>query len=194
MNEFMMPHTVPNNPTKGAVAPIVARSPVPRAISRPAFASMRDSAIASRSLMPSADRSLERFSSRSAASISSATVPLPVQPFSMSARAASRLVARVSLRTQPRARRRAAVSSKPLASHIVQVTSEANASPIITAFTMMSACMNIPHGDRSRGSVEVDTGGEAAKGAASTADDAAAPGADALVSDADGAPPGAARG
>ena len=101
----------------------------------------------------------------------------------------------MSLRTQPRARRRAAASSTPLANQIVHVTSEANASPIITAFTMMSACMNIPHGDRSRGSVEADTDGEAARGA-STAD---ASGADedtagALVSDADGAPPEAARG
>ena len=51
MNEFMMPHTVPNRPTNGAVAPIVARSPVPRAMSRPAFASIRDSAIATRSLI-----------------------------------------------------------------------------------------------------------------------------------------------
>src|ERR1700730_18204901 len=28
----MIPHTVPNKPTKGAVAPIVARTPIPRAI------------------------------------------------------------------------------------------------------------------------------------------------------------------
>src|SRR5262245_63630888 len=31
MKLFMMPQTVPNNPTKGAVAPIVASTPVPRA-------------------------------------------------------------------------------------------------------------------------------------------------------------------
>ena len=30
MKLFMMPQTVPNRPTKGAVAPIVARTPVPR--------------------------------------------------------------------------------------------------------------------------------------------------------------------
>ncbi len=36
---------------------------------------------------------------------------------------------------------------------IVQVTSEAKASPIITAFTMMSAAMNMPHGDKSCGRV-----------------------------------------
>ncbi len=40
------------------------------------------------------------------------------------------------------------------ASHTVQVTSEAKASPIITAFTTMSALRNMPHGDRLRGSSE----------------------------------------
>ena len=43
-------------------------------------------------------------------------------------------------------------SSIVFASHTVQVTTDANAKPIITAFTMMSADMNMPHGDRSRGS------------------------------------------
>ena len=41
--------------------------------------------------------------------------------------------------------------SSDLASHIVQVTREAKANPIITAFTMMSAAMNMPHGDKSCG-------------------------------------------
>ena len=36
MKLSMMPQTVPNKPTKGAVAPIVARIPVPREIFRPA--------------------------------------------------------------------------------------------------------------------------------------------------------------
>ena len=38
-----------------------------------------------------------------------------------------------------------------LASQTVQVTSEANASPIMTTFTTMSAVRNIDHGDNSRG-------------------------------------------
>ena len=41
-------------------------------------------------------------------------------------------------------------SSTILARKMVQVTSEAKARPIITAFTMMSADMNIDHGDNSR--------------------------------------------
>jgi hypothetical protein len=51
----MMPQTVPNRPTKGAVAPIVASRPVPCAMPRPARASILDSSIARRSLSPSED-------------------------------------------------------------------------------------------------------------------------------------------
>ena len=47
-------------------------------------------------------------------------------------------------------------SSMVFASQIVHVTSEAKASPIITAFTTMSAFMNMPHGDRSCGSSELE--------------------------------------
>jgi len=35
MKLFMMPHTVPNRPTNGAVAPMVASTPVPRRMRRP---------------------------------------------------------------------------------------------------------------------------------------------------------------
>ena len=42
MKLFMMPQTVPKRPTKGAVAPMVARMPVPMASRRPAPASMRE--------------------------------------------------------------------------------------------------------------------------------------------------------
>src|SRR5262249_30627828 len=41
MKLFMMPQTVPNKPTKGAVAPIVASTPVPRKVRRPWLASIR---------------------------------------------------------------------------------------------------------------------------------------------------------
>jgi hypothetical protein len=44
-----------------------------------------------------------------------------------------------------------------LASHTVQVTSEAKARPIKTAFTTGSALMYMPQGLRSRGSVAVAT-------------------------------------
>ena len=47
--------------------------------------------------------------------------------------------------------RRAKNSSMLLASHTVQVTTEAKASPTITACTTMSAEANIDQGERSRG-------------------------------------------
>src|SRR3954468_8284424 len=43
MKLFMMPQTVPNSPTNGAIAPIVASTPVPRVMALPPFASMRSS-------------------------------------------------------------------------------------------------------------------------------------------------------
>ena len=70
--------------------------------------------------------------------------------------------------------RLAASNSKALANQMVQVSTEASTRPIITALTTMSAAMNIPHGDRSCGSVSAtaeggtaidweDTGGVCAK-------------------------------
>ena len=52
MKLFMMPQTVPNRPTNGAVAPMVASTPVPLFMSRPAATSRRASREATRSLMP----------------------------------------------------------------------------------------------------------------------------------------------
>src|SRR5262245_64702491 len=43
MKLFMMPQTVPNRPMNGAVAPMVASTPVPRDMVRAAAASMRSS-------------------------------------------------------------------------------------------------------------------------------------------------------
>ena len=73
MKLFMMPQTVPNSPTNGAVAPMVARMPVPRIICRPAAASMRSSREAMRSFTPSGDiASADSRNSASAAPISAA--------------------------------------------------------------------------------------------------------------------------
>src|SRR5512147_1317372 len=64
------------------------------------------------------------------------------------------------------------MSSRALANQIVQVSTDAKARPIITAFTTMSAAMNMPHGERSRGSLSAMSGvfggtaGSAAAGAA----------------------------
>ena len=45
-----------------------------------------------------------------------------------------------------------------LANQIVQVSTDAKARPTITAFTTMSAAMNMPHGERSRGSLSAMSG------------------------------------
>src|SRR5690349_6686024 len=50
------------------------------------------------------------------------------------------------------------MSSSALANQIVQVSTDAKARPTITAFTTMSAAMNMPHGDRSRGSLSAMSG------------------------------------
>src|SRR5262249_11698425 len=77
MKLFMMPQTVPNRPTKGAVAPMVASTPVPRRMRRPQLASMRSSRDAIRSLMPSVSaKPGESFSSVAAAPRNCATSPL----------------------------------------------------------------------------------------------------------------------
>src|SRR6516225_1602160 len=61
----------------------------------------------------------------------------------------------MSLLSAPRTRRLANTISMVLASHTVQVTIEAKARPINTAFTTGSALRYMPHGLRSRGSVAV---------------------------------------
>ena len=76
MKLFMMPHTVPNRPTKGAVAPMVASTPVPLFMSRPAATSSRASRVAMRSLMPALSAtSEESCSSSTAASMSVGRMP-----------------------------------------------------------------------------------------------------------------------
>ena len=152
MKLFMMPHTVPNRPTNGAVAPMVARMPVPRIICRPAAASRRSSREAMRSFTPAGEcASADSRNSASAARTSAAT-PLSRR---LDARRwlRSRSAPESSASIAARSRRRAAISSMALANQIVQVSTEAKARPTITAFTTMSAAMNMPQGDRSRGSV-----------------------------------------
>src|SRR5471032_2792132 len=52
MKLFMMPQTVPNRPTNGEIAPMVARIPLPRPIWRPAALTRRSKRKPVRSLMP----------------------------------------------------------------------------------------------------------------------------------------------
>ena len=91
MKLSMMPQTVPNRPTKGAVAPIVARMPVPREIFRPAAISMRSDCQAMRSFKPSARKLAESRISFAAACMSCATGPLPLRSFSCACASVVRL-------------------------------------------------------------------------------------------------------
>src|SRR5439155_15531413 len=165
MNEFMMPQTVPNRPTNGAVAPMVASTPVPRAICRDIAASTRSSRNATRSLRPSSKWPPERVASRAADWIICATASLPprvsfsalASTVSVSSRLSRRLAVAVLRRT-----------SMVLASQTVHVTSEAKASPTMTACTTMSAFTNMFQGDRLRGSSATSVAASAAPGEMAT--------------------------
>src|SRR6186713_307545 len=165
MNEFMMPQTVPNRPTNGAVAPMVASTPVPRAICRDIAASTRSSRSATRSLRPSSKWPPESAASRAAAWMICATASWPLRV------SCSALASTVSVSSRPRRRLAVAVlrrTSMVLASQIVHVTSEAKASPTITTCTTMSALTNMFQGDRLRGNSAVSAAASAAPGDAAT--------------------------
>ena len=147
MKLFMMPHTVPNRPTNGRWRRWwrARRCRATRcAPSRPRCVR----AATMRSLRPSAGRFADMPTSSPAAATSLATrragraCPGSLPPAcGLGAAGAA-----------ARARRLAPNSSSVFASHTVHVTSDANAKPMITAFTTMSALRNMPHGDRSCGS------------------------------------------
>src|SRR5471032_2479771 len=146
MKLLMMPHTVPNRPTNGAVEPIVASTPVPLLILRPQAATRRSRRKLTRSLMPSFSRVL---TDKRISSSASWTSRLARVPFLVAVSLASLRVAFFRWTISVRRRRLAPSSSKPLAIQMVQVMIEAMARPIMTAFTTTSAFWYMPHGDRS---------------------------------------------
>src|SRR6266404_6950731 len=165
MNEFMMPQTVPNRPTNGAVAPMVASTPVPRAICRDIAASTRSSRSATRSLRPSSKWPPDRLASRAADWMICATASWPPRV------SCSALASTVSVSSRLRRRLAVAVlrrTSMVLASQIVQVTSEAKAKPTMTACTTTSAFTNMFQGDRLRGSSATSVAASAVPGKAAT--------------------------
>ena len=124
---------------------------------RPAAASMRSSREAMRSLTPARASP----DSRSSSSAARSSAPAPSRPRRSSA-ASSQLRACPSAPIAARKARRASTSSIALASQIVQVSTEAKTSPIITALTTMSAARNMPQGERSRGNCSAIAGSDAA--------------------------------
>src|SRR5258708_25060559 len=121
---FMMPHTVPNSPANGAVAPMVASTPVPRLILRLHAASIRSKRDAIRSLTPSlwARASADSRNSATAASRNSAAGYVKSDDLT-----SDNDVAGASDLKAVLTRRLATTISIDLASQTVQVTTEANA-------------------------------------------------------------------
>ena len=163
MKLFMMPQTVPNSPIKGAVAPIVARTLMPRVMLRVTAASWRWKRETTRSLIPSGSlrASLDKRSSASASRTSGVNARFPSSAASRSERSET------SWSWTCRSAALALRSSRSLATKIVQVATDAIARPIITSFTSQSDCQNMPLTERLTGRA-----GAAARPALAQPDDA----------------------
>src|SRR3954452_7450634 len=147
MKLFMMPHTVPNRPTKGEVEPMVASTPMPTRMRRASARMISEKLEAARSLMPvSLDRPADIRASRSAAARKDGSIPA-LAPSAICASASER--ASAIFFSAERSLVEAIDNSIDLAIMTVQVMSDAKASPIMTAFTMTSADWNITQGDNS---------------------------------------------
>src|SRR6266852_4236387 len=154
---FMMPHTVPNSPTKGDVAPVVASTPMPSRIRRASARTISAKLEAARSLMP---LSLEIPADNRASRIAADSSDDNTLSFAPSANCASASdLASLILPRAARSLRWISDSSIIFAMKMVQVTSEAKARPIMTALTRISADRNIDQGDSSRSATAVDFSG-----------------------------------
>src|ERR1700716_3269417 len=157
MKLFMMPQTVPNSPTNGDVAPMVASNPMPSLIRRASARTISAKLDAARSLMPaSLETPADSRASRMAAA-SSDDNTLSLAPSANCASASDR--ASPILPSAAAKPRWISDSSIIFAMKMVHVTSEANASPIMTALTSTSADRNIDQGDSSRSATAVDFSG-----------------------------------
>lgn len=162
MKEFMMPHTVRNRPTNGAVAPIVANTPVPRAICRDIAVSTRSSRSAMALLQTSSTMPPEEagFARGRLDQLRDGIVGLAALTLHLGQRGVALQHAK-----PPPGTSGLAAGSMVLASQTVQVSSDASARPIITAFTTTSAAFtNMPHGERLRGSSAASVAAKAVPG------------------------------
>src|SRR6266852_1646865 len=151
---FMMPHTVPNSPTNGDVAPMVASNPMPSRIRRASARTISAKLDAARSLMPaSLEIPADSRASRIAADNSDDNT-LPLAPSANCASASD--LASLTWPSAARNLRWISDSSIIFAMKMVHVTSEAKARPIMTALTKISADTNIDQGDNSRSATVVD--------------------------------------
>src|SRR3569833_692647 len=147
MKLFMMPQTVPNSPTKGEMAPTVASSPMPTRTRRASARTISVKTDAARSLMPESLGMPCDSRSYAIAAFSSDDRTFFDAPSASCASASD--FAPETLRRPPRTLACSMENSMLLAIRMVQVASDASASPTITALTRMSAFQNIVHGDNS---------------------------------------------
>src|SRR6202140_2732823 len=151
---FMMPHTVPNSPTNGDVAPMGSSPPMPSWTRRASARTISAKLDAARSLMPG---SLETPADSRASRIAADSNDDNTLSFAPSANCASASdLASLILPSAARSLRWISDSSIILAMKMVHVTSEAKARPIMTALTKISADTNIDQGDNSRSATVVD--------------------------------------
>ena len=151
---FMMPHTVPNRPTKGAVEPTEARKVICRSscsISRPSVMSitrsMRSCRLVRMCSVAASPLAAQRRHSRMAA-----TKIADIGSGGLGSRRSNRSSSeppdqKASSNCLAWLRRRRSRSA--LSKMIAQVQNEASSSRIITILTMMSACRNRLTTDRS---------------------------------------------
>ena len=146
MKLFMTPQTVPNNPTNGAVAPIVAEH-ARRARHAPPGPRLEPVEPRCNALLEAAG-----VEARGGAQFLLRLVHRRLEP-ALASSACGRLGERRRPLQDARSDwlnlRAPIASSIPLTSATVQVTNDAKARPTITALTKTSADRNMPHGERS---------------------------------------------
>src|SRR5262245_31966812 len=148
MKLFMMPQTVPNSPTNGAVAPIVASMPIPKRTRRASDRVMSEKLDATRSLTPT---SLSRPGENLISSMAAPTKERKTLRSDDSIDDASPRVRAPAVEcTAPCSLRFAIKSSMNFATKIVHVIKDAKTNPAMIACTMRLADTNIDQGDNSR--------------------------------------------
>lgn len=148
---FMMPHTVPNRPTKGATAPMLASRPMPCAISRTCCAISCSWRKPARSFSAAAgacawDRRCSCCTSSSSRRASAAWAPSCA--FAAACCRDSDAFSKASARS---ASRWPLSRLAPFTSSTTQAASAAASNAISTLLTTLSAARNMPSGDRSCG-------------------------------------------
>ena len=162
MKLFMMPQTVPNRPTNGAVAPIVASMPIPKRTRRASERVISEKLDATRSLTPT---SLSRPGESLTSSMVAATKDrITLRSDESIDDASPKVRAPATEFTAASSLRLAIKSSTSFATKIVHVIKDAKTNPVMIACTMRLADTNIDQGDNSRRPTVTALAGELVEG------------------------------